>query len=81
MTRNEIIADFWGKEENPLSKSSVDEPVFVLVARDRLAPATIIFWCVLARLFRVPRSKLDGARADYKAMLSWAKKNGSKVPD
>lgn len=73
--------------EGPLGRSADDEPVFVLVARDRYASDAIRDWAdrLEARSRRLGldrREKIAQARADADAMDKWRENNGGgKVPD
>lgn len=61
-----------------------DEPVFILRARDALAPQVVERWCEL--LYK-SRGENDGGRTRHAvighaaAMRAWAQVNGSKIPD
>lgn len=74
----------WVKYEdvdNCLKKSAEDEPVFVLVARDALAPAIVRYWAAVASNKGVPKEKWEEALACADAMDDWQRKHGSKLPD
>ncbi len=70
-------------EENigTLSKCTPDEPVFVLRAKDVLAPAVVRIWAQIARLYNVPLRKRVEAMDLATEMESWQASNGSKTPD
>lgn len=57
--------DCYGKAED-------DEPMFVLLARDPLAPRLVEQWAELREATRGPGAKVDEARACAAAMAVWA---------
>jgi hypothetical protein len=64
-----------------LSKVAEDEPVFVLRARDKLAPLAVMDWIARAEMMGVSREKIDGAIDLLHKMWVWRAANGSKLPD
>lgn len=80
MTKKELL-DAVAKGEGPLGRSHDDEPVFVLVGRDRVAPTILRIWSMLARLMGAPTRKCGTAVTEAIAMDMWQKAHGSKVPD
>lgn len=68
-------------ESGCLSRVAEDEPVFVLRAKDMVAPATVMRWAALAETAGVSREKVVEARDLAMQMVLWQEKNGSKVPD
>lgn len=64
-----------------LQKVGEDEPIFVLRAKDILAPSVINFWCDLAQEAGVPEEKIDEAQRCEDAMRAWVNRHGAKVPD
>lgn len=74
------------KEElaNPngcLNRSQDDEPIFVLVARDALAPEVVRLWAEKAILLGTPAAKVDEALELVAQMEAWQAAHFSKVPD
>lgn len=64
------------------AKAADDEPVFVLRAKDALAPSVVREWIYRAELNGVSRKKLAGAEELAQAMVEWAKAHGgAKLPD
>lgn len=61
-----------------LNRSRANEPLFVLCARDVLAPRVVAFWIELAKTAGVNKTKITDAEAIYKQMESWERK---KTPD
>lgn len=66
-----------------LENSAPDEPIFVLVARDRLAPRVVWNWADAAEVAGVPQEKIDEARALAGEMMAWQARHPDrvKVPD
>ena len=58
-------------ENGSLAAVGKDEPVFVLCARDRLAPTAIQAWINAARVSNVPDHKLESAHEAVEAMNAW----------
>jgi hypothetical protein len=58
-------------EFGSLASAAKDEPVFVLCARDRLAPTAVQAWINAARVSNVPDHKLESAHATIEAMNAW----------
>jgi len=71
MTRDEAIEYLKGMSE--------DEPVFVLRAQDKVAPATVLTWALMAELVGAPREKCWGATSQARAMEDWRENNSDKV--
>jgi len=67
--------------EGCLSKIPDDEPIFVLRARDPVAPTIVRMWSMVAALMGVPAVKTTEARNFAYHMEEWQEKNGSKMPD
>lgn len=81
MTRDEEIQAFMSGE-GPLAHSQGDEPVFVLVARDRVSAIVVRTWSTLARWLGAPSVKTDEALALADQMDAWREAHGGgKVPD
>lgn len=64
-----------------LENAGDDEPIFVLRARDELAPQLVLEWASVAYAAGTPRVKVMDARKVAAAMLEWSRINGCKVPD
>lgn len=64
-----------------LDNSREDEPIFVLCARDRLAPATVRDWAQRAEHMKVNKAKVKEARECAQKMEAWQIMNASKLPD
>jgi hypothetical protein len=62
-----------------LQKVAPDEPIFVLRARDLLAPDTIRYWAMLAKASGVNTAKWQEAQVCAKQMEEWSGKR--KYPD
>lgn len=60
-----------------LNKAGPDEPLFVLRAKDRLAPAVVRHWAEISRwLGAHEEEKTDEAFALANAMIEWRRANG-----
>jgi hypothetical protein len=80
-TRDETADDFLRKE-GPLGNSQHDEPVFVLVARDKAASGTVRHWAKRATDLGAPEEKVAEALELANQMDAWRAANGGgKVPD
>jgi hypothetical protein len=64
-----------------LAKVYSDEPIFVLRAQDRLAPALVKLWAELASLHGAPFGKTAEAIKLAMRMEGWAATNHTKWPD
>ncbi len=63
-------------------KAAPDEPIFVLRAKDVLAPSVVRDWAYKALLAGTPLAKVKEALECSMAMGDWAFKNGgAKAPD
>jgi len=63
------------------AKAADDEPLFVLRATDKLAPAAVAFWISLAKRAGTPEPKLAAARELLAAFEKYQAEHGCKVPD
>ena len=68
-------------ETGCLSRVADDELVFVLRAKDVLAPVVIRIWAVLARAGGARLPKVREAEVLAGEMESWQREHGAKVPD
>ena len=64
-----------------LQKARDDEPIFVLVAHDRVAPATVREWARRALALGSPEEKCREAMDCALDMELWQRNNGAKTPD
>lgn len=70
------------KESDPtLKKAADDEPIFVLRAKDKLAPIVVETWAMIAKLMGVSEDKITEATDCAIEMYRWQDKNGCKIPD
>lgn len=68
------------KHDSPcLQKAGDDEPIFVLRGTDKLAPALIEHWAVLAELHGARESKTEGAVGHAGEMRQWQAEHPDKV--
>ena len=73
-----------GTKQNPTAfdcyaNAADDEPLFVLLGRDKHAPALVWLWAVLRELDGEDPAKVAEARACVGAMMEWAKAHDRKV--
>lgn len=61
------------------AKAEPDEPLFVLLARDRHAPALVALWAVLRELHGEEPAKVAEARQCCVDMIDWATRHGRKI--
>lgn len=54
-----------------------DEPMFVLLGRDPLAPSLVRMWADLRELTRGPSEKVDEARSLAEWMEDWQRAQGT----
>lgn len=81
MTKAEELAAV-AKGEGCLGRSQDDEPVFVLVARDKFAASTVRKWAETVAHFRGHSAKTDEAYALADRMDVWREAHGGgKNPD
>jgi hypothetical protein len=65
-----------------LKKVAPDEPIFVLRAQDKLAPALVALWSNLAQLTGCGQAKVEDARHLSDLMREWQRKTArAKFPD
>jgi cytochrome oxidase assembly protein ShyY1 len=65
-----------------LGRSAADEPVFVLVARDKASSMVVRDWADMAEKLGAGRDKTWGAREQADRMQEWRERHGGgKVPD
>lgn len=60
------------------AKAEPDEPMFVLLGRDRHAPALVWLWSVLRELDGEPEAVTHEARECTAEMIAWAADHGRK---
>ena len=58
-----------------------EEPVFILRAKDKVAPAAVDAWAEAAQLAGADPGLLEKVRAWADRMRAWQKEHGSKTPD
>lgn len=67
--------------QDPRGRFQHDEPVFLLRAKDRLAPATLEQWARFAEAAGADPEMLHRVRGFANEMRAWQRAHGSKVPD
>jgi len=68
-------------EEHDLAMTPLAEPVFILRAHDRCAPAAVRDWAHRARNLGAPQAKVEGAMNVALEMEAWQRLYGCKTPD
>lgn len=58
-----------------------EEPIFILKARDRLAPGAIEVWIAMAEKAGVSVEKISDARDTLAPMNKWRSEHRGKIPD
>ncbi len=81
MATKKIELEKLEKGEGCLAKSQPGEPVFILVARDKLAPQLVEDWAKRGVAIGVNNEKVMEAFRLADEMRIWQEKHGSKVPD
>ena len=61
------------------AKAEPDEPMFILLARDKHAPTLVWLWATLRELDNEDPAKVQEARDCVMAMINWAHARGRKV--
>lgn len=78
MTKKDELDD----QGSCLNKAALDEPLFVLLAQDRVAPSIIEVWADMVELLQgVVSPKTAAARAQASRMRAWQAVHQAKVPD
>jgi hypothetical protein len=65
--------------DSVLANTDDDEPIFILCARDCLAPKVIAEWIKLASFARVPVTKISEAVEHLGTFVDWQAANPDKV--
>lgn len=73
-----------GTKNNPgafdcYANADPDEPMFILLARDKHAPALVWIWAALRELDSEDPAKVQEARECVVAMMTWAVDHGRKT--
>lgn len=67
--------------QDPTGRIPVDEPVFLLRAKDKTAPGVVDIWATLAEQMGAGPEIVAMARSHAEAMRAWQSKHGAKTPD
>lgn len=67
--------------QDQTGKVAEDEPVFLLRAKDALAPEVVDFWAWRLEENGGDQVAIDAAREHANKMKEWQKQNESKLPD
>ena len=73
--------DDYQQIQDPSGKIPEDEPVFLLRAQDKTAPAVVVHWALQAQLVGAEKEVVDSALDQAKAMSKWQREHGMKTPD
>ena len=76
-----LLNAFSQAQTDPFVRAADDEPLFVLRAKDRVAPAAVRDWAERARKVGAPEARWSEAMDCARRMEAWAKVHGSKDPD
>ncbi len=71
----------YNRIQDPINKIAKDEPVFLLRAKDQLAPGILMKWAT-ELINRSGDKKMAKMVTDHAVlMVEWQEKNGCKLPD
>lgn len=73
--------DYDGRIVDTAHKIPDDEPVFLLRAKDKFAPALLLQWAMNLRLNGGDPNLAANAEAHAQVMIEWQKIHGSNMPD
>ncbi len=73
--------DDYNRIQDPDNLIPENEPVFLLRAQDKTAPATLEAWANMVALLGGDPEIIKAARLQAHKMREWQIINGSKVPD
>lgn len=73
-------SDYMHIQDNT-GKIGVEEPVFLLRAKDLNAPRTLRFWANYLEETGGDQTAIDSVRRHAKLMEKWQMENGCKMPD
>lgn len=71
----------YNRIQDPNNLISADEPVFLLRAKDEVAPLTVERWADLAEQAGADWEMIKAARSQANLMRQWQRKHGCQVPD
>lgn len=66
--------------QDPTGQIAADMPVFLLLGKDKAAPAAVRAWAEAAKGEGADENTVNGALAQAELMSHWQKENGSQVP-
>jgi hypothetical protein len=67
--------------QDPANKIADDEPVFLLRAKDKLAPDVMDYWAWRLDQANGDKDMVEMVRNHAKLAREWQEKNGCKLPD
>ena len=71
----------YNRIQDPAKLIPEDEPVFLIRAQDKVAPAALEFYADLAAGHGASQQVINSVVTHAQAMRAWQRENGSKVPD
>lgn len=71
----------YNRIQDPEGKIGEDEPVFLLRAKDKLAPATLRDWALKLQAADGDEAMIEAAYIHASRMERWQQEHGCKVPD
>jgi hypothetical protein len=71
----------YNRIQDPAGLIPADEPVFLIRAKDKCAPATVRAWAMEARQAGADNDIVFAAFRHADLMEAWQRENGSQVPD
>ena len=71
----------YNRIQDPEGKIGIQEPVFLIRAKDKAAPAAVHAWAELTKIAGGDQKMVDIAHDHACAMETWQEKNGCKVAD
>ena len=67
--------------QDPANLIPADEPVFLLRAKDEVAPLTVERWAALAEQAGADHAIVKAARDQAASMRRWQREHGCQIPD
>jgi hypothetical protein len=71
----------YNRIQDPANKIGEDEPVFLLRAKDKLAPDAVMYWADLLEDNDGDPELIKAARDHARLMVKWQSENTYKLPD
>lgn len=71
----------YNRIQDPANKIPQDEPVFLLLAQDSIAPKAVRWWAGMAKFLGAKDNIVNMAVRQAHEMELWQLKHGKKLPD